>query len=375
MNDIINIFKDFKKHIMSGVSYIIPGVAAGGLLMGIGILLGGNAGVPNAGTFAYFLFALGQLGINAMAPIGGGYIAFSIADKAGLIPGILVGMLAQSNGTGFIGGIVAGFVVGVVVTLLQKVSVPKNLRTMKDLIFVPALAMLVAGVIVEYVLGGIINTFTVWLTALISNMSTSSILLIAMLTSALNQLDYGVFISKAGTVPMAVLLGQTDPTTGLPPENALILLAATLCAQSIPPLVCFISTLISGRKKYEEEDIELGRTALVLSLCGITEGAIPFAMKDYLRTTLCCSLGASIAAGVAVAFKCKTLVMWSGPICTTGMTSFAMVLEFFVAMIVGGVVGGVLLSAIKKPLDKQEVKEDVEAKITDNEGSEVTIRF
>ena len=167
MNDLLGILKDARKHLMKGVSHMIPFVVAGGVLFAAAVIINGEGAVPDTG-FAADLWALGAAAMGFMVPILAGFIAFSIADRPGLAPGMAAGFIANSIGAGFLGGIAGGFIAGVTCFYLKKIKLPKSLSSLKSIIIIPVVGVTVSAGIMYWVIGapiaGLMEALTAWLT-------------------------------------------------------------------------------------------------------------------------------------------------------------------------------------------------------------------
>ena len=216
MSEVVEVFKNAKKHILAGVSYLIPVVVVGGICCGLGVAFGGTAPWEAPGTIGYFMFTLGKYGLNLMPAVIAAYIAYSIADKPAIAPGLIIGQVAQDCGAVFLGGILAGFFVGTVVLLMKKVKVDKSFSALWSIIVIPTVVAMVGAFLMQITVGPLIVAFTDWLTVFVGGMGTSSMIILAVVFGFFGSIDLGLFGNKAlGAIPLA-MLSTIDPATGMP---------------------------------------------------------------------------------------------------------------------------------------------------------------
>ena len=273
------------RHLLTGVSYMLPMVVAGGLCIALSFAFGIEA-FKEQGTLAAALMQIGGGSAFAlMVPVLAGYIAFSIADRPGLTPGLIGGMLAVSTGSGFIGGIIAGFLAGYVAKLIStKLKLPQSMEALKPILIIPLLSSLVVGLAMIYLIGkpvaGILEGLTHWL----QTMGTANAVLLGAILGGMMCTDMGGPVNKAA---YAFGVGLLSTQTYAP-------MAAIMAAGMVPPLALGLATLVA-RRKFDKAQQEGGKAALVLGLCFITEGAIPFAARDPMaRFCLAVSLAARL---------------------------------------------------------------------------------
>ncbi|BBC71985.1 PTS fructose transporter subunit IIBC [Altererythrobacter sp. B11] len=293
------------KHLMTGVSFMLPFVVAGGLLIAMAFALGGidvNAEAAR-GTFANALFRIGAEGAFALfVPALAGYIAFSIADRPGIAPGMVGGLLANSLGAGFLGGILAGFVAGYAVHWLNRMIVlPKNLRGLMPVLVLPVLGTFATGLLMIYVVGTPVASAVALLTEWLRAMQGSSALLLGALLGAMMALDMGGPVNKAA---YAFAIGVL--TSGIYGPMAAVM-AAGMC----PPLAAALATRLF-RSRFSPEEREAGGAAAVLGLAFVTEGAIPFAARDPLRMIPAFIGGSALAGALSMALGAQLRVPHGG---------------------------------------------------------------
>jgi len=326
------------KHLMNGVSAMIPLVVAGGLLIAISFIWGIEA-FKEEGTIAAVLMNIGGGAAFAlMVPILAGFIAYSIADKPGLAPGLIGGMLASQIGAGFLGGIIAGFLAGYVAKWIRDtVKLPRNFQGLVPVLIIPFFASLIVGLLMWYVIGtpvkSIMDTLTAWLTGL----SGTNAVILGLILGSMMAFDMGGPVNKAAYTFAVGLLGSEVYGP----------MAAVMAAGMTPPLGIWLSTLIS-RKKYTLEEKEAGKAAGVLGISFITEGAIPFAAADPLRVIPSIMAGSAVAGALSMVFGATLRAPHGGifvlpiPNAVSNLTMYA------IAIVLGTIVTAVMLHILKK---------------------------
>ena len=342
------------KHLMNGVSHMLPFVVGGGVLIAIGFLIdtiagnanvGGNFGFTN--PVAAVVFWIGKAAFAFMLPILAGYIAQSIADRPGLLPGIVGGYLATTGATlasptgndaavsGFLGALLAGFVAGILVNLLKKAFkwMPKSMDGIKPVFIFPVLGTLLIGVVMLAInpFIGILNS---GLSNGLSSLGETSRLLLSIVLAAMMATDMGGPFNKAAYVfgTAAIAAGNTW------------IMAAVMIGGMVPPIAIALSTTFD-KKKWTDQERKNGPVNYLMGLCFITEGAIPYAAADPLRVIPSCMVGSAVAGAVSTLFGCAC------PAPHGGIFTFAVVdnvLGYIVALIAGSVAGALMLSILKK---------------------------
>ncbi|SFH03422.1 PTS fructose transporter subunit IIC [Methylobacterium gossipiicola] len=281
------------KHLMTGVSFMLPFVVAGGLLIALSFALGGiDAMAPgNAGTLAY---ALGEIGAKAafllIVPALAGYIAYSVADRPGIAPGMIGGMLATNLQAGFLGGIAAGFIAGYTARFLNKhIRLHRNLEGLKPVLILPLLATLVTGLAMIYVVGVPVAAVLAGLTGWLKGMQGASALVLGLVLGGMMAVDMGGPINKAAYASAAALLSSGVDAP----------MAAVMLGGMTPPLGIALATRLFPRR-FTAPEREAGGAAAVLGAAFITEGAIPFAAADPLRVIPAMVAGSSVAGALAL---------------------------------------------------------------------------
>ena len=328
------------KHLLTGVSYMLPVVVAGGLLIALSFIFGIEA-FKEKGTLAEALMSIGGgAAFHIMVAVLAGYIAFSIADRPGLAPGLIGGMLASNIGAGFLGGILAGFLAGYAAKwIVENISLPKNLEGLMPVLVVPLLATLFVGLIMIYVVGEPVSLINESLKSFLEGMSGSNAVLVGLIIGLMMAFDMGGPVNKAAyTVSVGLLAtGVTGP------------IAAAMAAGMTPPLGLFLATVIA-KNRFEASEHQAGKAAGVLGLCFITEGAIPFAVKDPLRVIPSLMAGSATAGAMSMGLGC-TLAAPHGGIFVLAIPNAVTNLGMYgLSIIAGTIVTAVALVILKKPI-------------------------
>lgn len=356
--------KGIYQHLLTGISYMLPMVVAGGLIKALSFALGHFENLPqmvkvtvdnievtkevmvNTLVGEAHLAQIGSIAFILMVPLLAGYIAYSIADRPGLVPGLVGGFLAAEIGAGFLGGIIAGYFAGYVALLLTRyIKLPQSMSALKPILIVPLMATLIVGLGMQLVFGEpiafLMKALNEWLKVM--QHSTSAAILGAIL-GAMMCTDMGGPLNKA-----AYATG-----VGLIAEQQYAPMAAIMAAGMVPPLAMTIATIIAS-KKFNKTEQQSGRAAFVLGLCFISEGAIPFAARDPLRVIPSCIIGGAITGGLAL--------LWETTLRTPHGGIFALLIpgvvdhpvKYLLAIAIGSLIGGIIYAMIKKPESQQEI--------------------
>ncbi|EED7650341.1 PTS fructose transporter subunit EIIBC, partial [Salmonella enterica subsp. enterica] len=327
------------RHLLTGVSYMLPMVVAGGLCIALSFAFGIEAfKVPD--TLAAALMQIGGGSAFAlMVPVLAGYIAFSIADRPGLTPGLIGGMLAVSTGSGFIGGIIAGFLAGYMAKLIStKLKLPQSMEALKPILIIPLISSLVVGLAMIYLIGkpvaGILEGLTHWL----QTMGTANAVLLGAILGGMMCTDMGGPVNKAA---YAFGVGLLSTQTYAP-------MAAIMAAGMVPPLALGLATMVA-RRKFDKAQQEGGKAALVLGLCFITEGAIPFAARDPMRVLPCCIVGGALTGAISMAVGAKLMAPHGGLFVLLIPGAITPVLGYLLAIVAGTLVAGLAYAVLKRP--------------------------
>jgi PTS system fructose-specific IIC component len=332
------------RHLMTGVSFMLPFVVAGGLLIAISFALGGIYAFDDAhkGTLAWALFQIGAKSAFALiVPVLSGYIAYSIADRPGITPGMVGGMLAASLGAGFLGGIISGFLAGYTALLInRKLKLHRNLEGLKPVLIIPLVSTLVVGLLMIYVVGTPVATALHGLENWLRSMQTGSAVTLGLLLGAMMAFDMGGPVNKAAYAF----------STGLIASQVYTPMAAAMAAGMTPPLGIALATWIF-RNRFVLDEREAGNAAAVLGMAFITEGAIPFAARDPMRIIPACVVGSAITGAISMASSVELKVPHGGifvlPI-PNAVTHLGM---YVVAIAVGTVITALAVGLLKRPLN------------------------
>ena len=344
MEEIMKILRETKKHVMTGISYMIPFVVTGGVVLAVCVLIGGEHAVPTEGALGK-IATIGSAGLGLMVPILSGFIAYSICDRAGLAPGIIGGFIANNIGAGFIGGIISGLLAGIVVS---------SLRSVMPIFVIPLVGGLIVSSIMLFIVGEPIAALMTFLTDLLEGMSTGNAIFLALILGMMNCTDMGGPIGKVSYGFGTAMLSNINPATGLPNESSLLIMAAVGVSCAIPPLACGLSTLLF-KNKFNTEEKEAGKAALIMGCVSISEGAIPFAATDPLRVIPSCMVGGGLGAVIAMMFGAGNPAPWGGFIVAPIVTN---PLVYVLAICIGAIVGAILMGILKKETKEQVQRED-----------------
>ena len=347
-----NLGKKIYKSLMNGVSYMVPFVVTGGLLIAISLTLGGTATpegikIPE-GTIWATMNSIGSIAMGLMVPILSAFIAQSIADRPGLVPGFVGGMLAANGAlygsdanAGFLGGIITGFLAGFIALGIKKVRVPKALQSIMPIIVIPILGSLAVGFVFIYVIGEPVALLFSSLTHFLAGMQGGSEIVLAMILGAMIAFDMGGPFNK-----VAFLFGS-----GLIAEGNYSIMGPIAVAICIPPLALGLASL---KTKFTKTEREAGKASLAMGLFGITEGAIPFASTDPLRVIPSIVVGAMTGSVIAMLSGVTDHVAHGGPIVAV-LGAVDHVAMFFVAVVAGIAVTVLMLRILKPTLEHTAV--------------------
>ncbi len=328
------------KHLMNGVSHMIPFVVAGGIAIALSFLIGGYEGFKVEGSIAAWLMGIGGSGaFGLMVPILAGFIAYSIADRPGLAVGMIGGSVAGQMGAGFLGGLVAGFLGGYVVVLIKKyIKLPKTLQGIMPVLIIPVLGSLIVGLLMFGVLGGPVAALNKAMNTFLTNMSGTNAAILGILLGLMMAFDMGGPVNKAAYAFATGTLAGLAAGTGSP------IMAAVMAAGMTPPLGLALATLIF-KKKFTDFEKESGKAAWVLGASFITEGAIPFAAADPLRVIPSIMVGSAITGALSMLFNCTLSVPHGGIFVVFAVANIPM---YVVSILVGTVVTALLIGVLKK---------------------------
>lgn len=341
------------KALMNGVSYMLPFVIGGGILLALSFLFdGANAGNANFGSgnsLSLFLNTIGGLSFGLMFPILAGFIAMAIGERPAFMVGMVGGLIAKSGvsmslpqeewiSSGFFGALLAGFIAGFLMLALRRIFsvLPKALEGTKPTLLYPFFGILLISAIMVFIVNPPVSWFNTWLYTQLDNMGESSRVLLGIVLGGMMSIDFGGPINKAAYVfgTASIATGQTD------------IMAAVMAGGMVPPLAIALSTLFF-KNRYTKAERGTTVTNFVMGASFITEGAIPFAATDPLRVIPSCAIGAATAGGLSMLFGCGSPAPHGGLFVIPVITNWPM---YLVAIAAGAVVGMLMLALLKKPL-------------------------
>lgn len=340
------------KHLMNGVSHMLPFVVGGGILIAIAFLIDGFSvdlnSLPvdqraNFGTItqaAAMFKGIGGTAFGFMLPILAGFIAMSIADRPGLAVGFVGGSIAANGTSGFLGALVAGFVAGYIVLLLKKVfsKLPESLDGMKPVLLYPLLGIFLVGVIMQFVVEPPIGALNTAINNGLNGLNGASAVVLGVLLGGMMSVDMGGPVNKA-----AYVFGTASIAAG----NYNIM-AAVMIGGMVPPIAIALATIFF-KNKFTAEERKAGPTNFIMGLSFITEGAIPFAASDPLHVLPACAVGSAVAGGLSMAFGC-TLMAPHGGIFV--VPTIGNPLMYLVALVIGAFIACGLLGLLKKKVSE-----------------------
>lgn len=333
------------KHLMNGVSHMLPFVIGGGILIALAFLFDtfdpANAKNFGSGTpLSAFLMKIGGASFGFMLPVLAGYIAMSIADRPGLVAGLVGGLLASQGGSGFLGALIAGFAAGYLVLLVKKLvsGLPQALEGTKPVLFYPVLGVLFIGIAITFIINPPVSALNEWLMNSLQTMGTTSRVLLGLVFGAMMSVDMGGPVNKA-----AYVIGTGALATG---EYGIM--AAVMAGGMVPPLAIALCTTFFP-SRFTEAERKSGITNYIMGLSFITEGAIPFAAADPIRVLPSCIIGAGTAGALSMFFEC-TLRAPHGGIFV--VPTIGNPLLYLASIAIGSVVACIILAIVKPKLKK-----------------------
>lgn len=348
-----------KKHLLTGVSYMIPVVVVGGLCMAIAKVLGGAFVSEHTNSIPWMIDQIGEVAMVFVVPVLTAGIAYSIADRPGIAPGLVMGLIADNIKAGFLGGVVGGLLVGYFIIFLRKhLKVPNSMKGLLPIIIIPLLSSLIMGVLMMGLLGQPIASAQQSILEWMKSMKDESRFVLGAAIGAMMGFDMGGPVNKT-----AGLFAK-----GLMAENVFGPASSMIIGGMVPPLGVALSVLVA-RKKYTKAEVQAAKAAFPLGLCYITEGVLPFAASDPLRVIPACSIGSAVAGGLTLMWGTSSQVPHGGIFVVPLMEHPLM---FLLALIIGTIVTASILTALKPTkaidfgeFDEEEVDlEDIEIKTT-----------
>lgn len=348
MSKVNLILKDIQKAFNTGVSFMLPAVVVGGIFLAIALSSGeaGQNGMQITNKFMKNLNDLGVIGFTMMIPLLSGYIAYSLAGKPGIVPGMILGYLANTQvgdeaiKTGFLGAMILGVASGYLVCWCKTWKVPATIRTIMPILIIPIFVTFVLGMFYIYVVAQPIGFAMNWLVSFLSSLQGSSAILLGLIIGAMTAIDMGGPINKTATAFTLFLMAE-----GIYEPNG-----AHRIAVAIPPLAMAISVFID-RKKYSAEERDLGFPAFFMGLIGITEGAIPFAARDMKRVLPAIIIGSAVGGALGMMNGVETLVPHGGLIVLPAVNGK---LWFFLSMFIGVAISVLILHFTKPNIEQTD---------------------
>lgn len=338
------------KHLMNGVSHMLPFVIGGGILIALAFLLdmeyAGTAQFGSGTPLAAFFKNIGGLAFGMMMPILAGYIAMSIGERPALMPGIVGGFIAASGGSGFFGALFAGFIAGYLIIAMRKLfaALPNSLEGLKPILLYPVIGLLLIGIIMTYIINPPTAAFNQWLAAALAGMSTTSKILLGFVLGGMMSIDFGGPLNKAayvfGTASLAAADGSAVSSS---------IMASVMIGGMVPPIAIALCTLLF-KHKFTAKERQSGLTNFIMGLSFITEGAIPFAASDPLRVIPTCAIGSAVAGALSAAFGCSVPAPHGGVFVFGVVQNWPM---YFAALAVGSVLSAVLMGLLKKTVNEE----------------------
>ncbi|WP_270820203.1 PTS fructose transporter subunit IIC [[Eubacterium] hominis] len=331
---------EIKKHILTGISYMIPLVVAAGLCMALGQVIDSDVRNSTAGI-GYYLYQAGSFGMSAVVPVITAGVAYSIGDRPGIAPGLIIGFICSAIKAGFIGGLVGGFLVGYLVLACKKyIRVPKAIQGLMPIMIIPVLVTAVIAILMYTLLGQpfvwLMNVLTEWITGL----QSGSKFVFSAVLGGMACFDFGGPVNKTMSTFVNGLM--IDGVIG--PESV------KFVGSMIPPFGIAISCLLT-RNKYTKAEKEQLKAAVPMGICMITEGVIPIAARDLFRVVFACVCGSAVAGGLCMVWGTGSPIPHGGMLTVPLFTNPMM---FCVALAIGSIITGVILSLIKKPVTEED---------------------
>lgn len=334
----------FYKHLMSGVSNMLPFVVGGGILIALSFMFGIQASNPNDPSFHPVAKLLSDIGggnaFFLMIPVMAGFIGMSIADRPGFAPAMVGGLISLNNGGGFLGGLIGGFLGGYVVVLLKKLfaKLPNSLEGLKPVLLYPLFGIFITGALMYGVIINPIAALNSGVTNFLQGLGTGNLVLLGILVAGMMAVDMGGPVNKA-----AFTFGIAMITAGNYYPHA-----AVMAGGMVPPLGIALATTFF-KNKFTKDERDAGKVCYIMGLSFITEGAIPFAASDPIRVIPACIIGSGIAGGLSMFFRVQLPAPHGGLFVLPVVTNPIM---YLVAIVVGSVITALILGFIKKPVQE-----------------------
>ena len=330
---------EVRRWLMTGVSYMIPFVVAGGILIALAFALGGAVEVTEVDVYENFtipamIFTIGSTAFGMLVPILAGFIAYAMADRPGIAPGIVGGLIANEIGAGFLGGIVAGLLAGATLMLLKKIKLPGGFGRLMPILVYPLVGCFIVGALMIVVLGQPIASVTTGLENWLGSLQGTNAILLGIILGSMMAFDMGGPVNKAA---YAFAIAGLEASAFAP-------MAAVMAAGMVPPLALALATAVRG-KLFTPAENRAGQANWVMGASFITEGAIPFAAADPLRVIPTMMVGSALTASLSLAFN-ATLRAPHGGLFVVGLIGNWPL--FLLAIAIGTVVSAALVIAVKE---------------------------
>ena len=331
------------KHLMSGVSNMLPFVVGGGILIAFSFMFGINASNPNDPSYNYFAKLLNDIGggnaFFLMVPVMAAFIGMSIADRHGFAPAMVGGLISLNSGGGFLGGLIGGFLGGYITLLLKKIfsKLPDSLEGIKPVLLYPLFGIFFTGAIMYLFIVEPIAAINSGLSVFLKSLGTGNLILLGAILGAMMSTDMGGPINKAAFTFGIAMIASGDYAPH----------AAVMAGGMVPPLGIALATTIF-RNKFTADEKDAGKTCYIMGLSFITEGAIPFAASDPIRVLPSCIIGAAISGALSMAFHIELRAPHGGLFVLPIVNNPAL---YLLAIVIGSVITAVILGFIKKPVN------------------------
>lgn len=337
-----------KDSLMTGISYMIPVIVAGGVIQAIAKMMGGydiGSHMDTIDTFAKVVMLIGQQMFTFVVPAVAAFTAYAMADKPGIAPGLAMGALAGQINSGFVGGVVGGVLVGYLCLAMKKIKVPKAVSGIMPILVIPVVVTFVGGLLMYYVFGKPISFIMTEISNWLLGLSGGSKFLFGAVIGAMICADHGGPINKTAALFV----------NGLNADGFLVPTSAKMCAGMTAPLGIGLSTYLGGKKKFTDGEREQAKSLFILSSVYVQEGVIPFLIKDPVRVLISCCTGGAITGGLAMVLALESPAVHGGAF-VIGMTSNPLL--FVGLWLMGGLITGTLYAILRRPLPEGYVEEE-----------------
>lgn len=353
MNSKAFIKKQIKEPALTAISYLIPIVVAGGFLLAIGSIMGGNP-ITNTKTVVDIWDAFSTMGVQILGllpMVVGTGVAFAIADKPGIAPGMLVGLISIVVNAGFLGGLIGGYLAGwITAGIIKYVKVPSFMAGMMPTLIIPLFASAISGLIMFYIIGTPISALMSWLTSYMGGLNRNQLFLYGAIIGCLASIDYGGAINK--TVFAFVLALQTQGINE--PITCLIL------ASMVTPFgftIAYFLGKIFKKPIYTDVEVDTLKTAFPMGIFEITEGSLPIVLNDLWRSIIATGVGGAIGGGLSMLWGADSHIPATGLLAIPTMTKPG---GFVLALIIGSFVTGIVFFLLKKPVSEEAAEKEEE---------------